>query len=411
LAVRQPPSQTRGLSRNVSKPTQRDAIDFAEFTGRTDAVNNVSIIPRVTGHIVRAPFQDGAEVHTGDVLFDIEERPYKAQFDQSLSQVSQVQKQRDFAKDTLERYKKLKESSPGAVSEYLFNQYEAAAEEAEARLEAQKKGRDIYQLNRDFTHVRAPIDGIVSRRYLTEGNIVNQDQTLLATIVSLDPIYVYFDVDDLTLLRIREAINAGTSDATGSGVGASVQMQLQDENGQPHTGALNYVNNQVNPATGTIVMRGIFDNPTPAEMAMRNVAMVVGSAAEGQLLGLPGLLPGKLPARGTRLLSPGMFVRVRMPISKHPGALLVLDRLIQSEQKSKFVWVLDKDNKAKKAPVTTGALQEDGLRRVVGISKDDRIIVQGLPQVREGMEIKPREVPMPTLPSAPEPQPSPAERP
>ena len=190
---------------------------------------------------------------------------------------------------------------------------------------------EVYKLNHEFTKVVSPISGMISRYYLTQGNLVNQDQTLLTTVVSLDPIYAYFDMDEPTLLRIRKAINEGKMKRRrANGLRVPVFMGLQGEAGFPHEGSVNFVNNQLNPTTGSILVRGVFPNPKPPE--------------------------------GTRLLSPGMFVRIRLPIGEPHPAVLVVDKAIGSDQGIKFVYVIDKDSKAQYRRVTTGSLQEDGLR-------------------------------------------------
>jgi len=193
----------------AANPVEREVTDFADFTGRTDAVHSVNIVPRVTGYLMRMPFREGSEVKAGDLLFDIDPRPYQAQLDQAQSQVTLYDAQLALAKSTLARYQELDKSTPGAVSKQELDQYRAAVVEAEARVSAAKKSLEVYQLNLEFTKVKSPIDGQVSRYYLTLGNLVNQDQTLLTTVVSLDPMYAYFDMDERTLIQIRKAIAAG----------------------------------------------------------------------------------------------------------------------------------------------------------------------------------------------------------
>ncbi len=178
----------------------------------------------------------------------------------------------------------------------------------------------------------SPIDGQVSRYYLTLGNLVTQDQTLLTTVVSLDPIYAYVDVDEPTVLRVRRAINEGTIKPYSSGH-IPILMGLPGEKGFPRQGNIDFANNQVNPTTGSILVRGVFDNPLP---------------------------PG-----GRRLLMPGMFVRIRLPIGQPHPALLVIDRAILSDQDLKFVYVVDdQSKKVQSRRIATGSLESDGLRVV-----------------------------------------------
>lgn len=353
----------------VSKPVQREVTSYVEFTGRTDAVEAVDVRPRVTGYLVRLPFKEGSEVKKGDILFEIDPRPYQAQLDQAVSQVALYKAQLKLAQTTYARDRAINVKVPGSVSQQELDQYRAAVDEAEARVKAAEASTEVYKLNIQFTKVTSPIDGQISRYYLTVGNLVNQDQTLLTTIVSLDPMYVYFDMDEPTLLRVRKARSTGAIKPAPGGQ-FPVLMGLQDEEGFPHHGTVNFVNNQVNPATGSIAVRGVFPNPKPEE--------------------------------GPRLLSPGMFVRVRLPIGRPHPALLVIDRAIGFDQGLKFVYVVDDRNKVQYRRVTTGALQEDGLRVVTqGLNPDDRVLIGGLPQVRPHMAIQPEPTAMPTMGQAP----------
>ncbi len=400
----------------VSHPMERVVTDYVDFTGRTDAVQSVNMIARVTGYLEQMPFKEGSEVKAGDLLFEIDPRPYEAQFEQAKSQVHLDQAQLDLAKTTLKRYQALSKTTPGAVSEQALDQYKAAVDEAEARVVAQEKSLDIYKLNKEFTRVTSPIDGQVSRYYLTLGNLVNQDQTLLTTIVSLDPMYVYFDMDESTLLQIRTAIQKGTIKPATAG-DLHVLLGLQNEEGFPHEATINFVNNQVNSTTGSITMRGVFPNPpllpeaadagaagakasSTAKAATPPVAKVRGAA------GRKASAVGKAPAPGAasaerfvpRLFSPGMFVRVRLPIGQPYKALLIIDRAIQSDQGLKYIYVLDAQNKVQTRSIQTRALQEDGLRVVEGeIKADDWVVVGAIQQVRAQMEVKPDPRPMPSL--------------
>jgi multidrug efflux system membrane fusion protein len=349
----------------VSAPVQREVTDYVDFTGRTDAVEAVDIRPRVTGYLTKMPFKEGAEVKTGDLLFEIDPRPYQAQLDQAEGQVKLNEASLKLMRVTYQRDRSVFTSVPGGVSQQQLDQDLAAVDEAAARLKAAQSSTEVYKLNLEFTKVTSPIDGMVSRYYYTRGNLVNQDQTLLTTIVSLDPMYVYFDMDEPTLLRVRRAINEGRIKLPQDGT-MPVYMGLQGEDGFPHRGTINFANNQVNPATGSIAVRGVFPNPKPTS--------------------------------GERLLSPGMFVRVRLPIGQPHQALLVIDRAIGSDQGLKFVYVLDADNKVQYRRVTVGALQADGLRVIAqGLKADDRVLVGGLQQVRPNMQIQPEPKAMPTL--------------
>jgi multidrug efflux system membrane fusion protein len=382
----------------IAHPVEDDVTEFVDFTGRADAVQSVNIVARVTGYLKQMPFKEGAFVKQGDLLFEIDPRPYQAQLDQAESQVTLAQAQLKLAESTLARYKTLKKETPGAVSDQAIDQYEASVAEAKARVAANKKSMEVYQLNKEFTRVVSPIDGQVGRYLLTNGNLVNQDSTLLTTVVSLDPMYAYFEIDERTLIRIRKAINDGTIKPYGglhsspeqamkqflasqgivlpgsaaSGAPAAVAamgvaslelvavpvfMALQGEDRYEHEGMVNFSNNQINPATGSITVRGVFANPQPKN--------------------------------GVRLLSPGMYVRIRLPIGKPQKALLVIDRVIQSDQGQKYVYVVDDKGIAQRRTITTGALQENGLRVVTkGLAKDDWVITGTLQQVQPGMQVQ-----------------------
>jgi multidrug efflux system membrane fusion protein len=292
----------------VSRPVQRDVTDYVDFTGQTKAVYSVDIRPRVTGYLVSMEFQEGAEVKQGDLLFIVDPRPYKAQLDQAQGQVNLYQAQLRLARTTLARDRATNAQVPGSISPQQFDQEQAVVDEAKARVEAFEKSMEIYRLSHEFTRVVSPIDGQISRYYLTRGNLVNQDQTLLTTVVSVDPMHVYFEMDEPTLLRTRRAVNEGKIKPPTDRMKIPVFMGLQGEEGFPNEGTINFVNNQVNPTTGSILVRGVFPNPQPKQ--------------------------------GHRLLSPGMFARIRMPIGQPHPALLVIDRAVASDQGLKYVYVL-----------------------------------------------------------------------
>jgi multidrug efflux system membrane fusion protein len=377
----------------ISHPVERSVTDFIDFTGRTDAVQAVDIRARVTGYLVRYYFKEGAEVRSddrlrgavrllgpltaacgqqpllaaatlfpgqgqdGDLLFEIDPRPYQAQLDQAESQVTLNEASLRLAKTTLERDQAIAAGTPGAISRQQIDQDQAAVEEAMARVRAYQASTEVYKLNLSFTKVRAPINGQIGRSYYPAGNLIIQDQTLLTSVVSLDPMYVYFDMDEPTLLRIRRANAEGQ---------LRVLMALQGDPGYPHRGTIDFINNQVNPTTGSISVRGVFPNPKTES--------------------------------GQRLLSPGMFARIRLLLGEPHPAKLVIDRAIGSDQGLKFVYVVDAEGKVQQRRVTPGALQSDGLRVITeGLNPDDWVVVGGLPQLRPRMDVHNEQVAMPTL--------------
>ena len=241
------------------------------------------------------PFKEGAEVKTGDLLFEIDPRPYQAQLDQAQGQVNLYQAQLKLAKTIYARDRAINARVPGAVSKQQLDQDRASVEEADARVKAFEKNMEVYKLNLDFTKVTSPIDGQVSRYYLTLGNLVNQDQTLLTTVVSLDPMYAYFDVDEPTLLADPEGDQRGEDQAAAGPARTSrsswaCRARTASRTRGPSTSS---TTRSTRPP-GSISVRGVFPNPKP---------------------------PG-----GVRLLSPGMFVRIRLPIGQPHPALLVIDR-------------------------------------------------------------------------------------
>lgn len=379
---RKPPeTSTEEVAIPVAKPVQRPVTEFVNFTGRTESVQAVDIRARVTGYLTESSFKEGAEIQKGDTLFVIDPRPYQAQYDQALGQVNLYQAQLKLAKTTLARDQAIARSGgAGAISQQQLDQDRAAVDEAEARVEAYQASMKIYKLNLDFTRVVAPISGQVSRRYLSIGNLVNQDQTLLTTIVTLDPMNVYFDMEEPVLIRIREAINAKRLKLPEDGE-MKVLVGLPGEKNFRNEGLINFINNQVSPTTGSVSVRGQIKNPKP----------------EG----------------GTRLLSPGMFMRIRLPIGEPQPSLLVIDRAISSDQGIKFVYVVDSKNTVQYRRVSVGDLQEDGLRVIKplkrdkdgkileGLEPDELVVVGALQQVRPRMTIRPEPRDMPTTEAVP----------
>ncbi len=384
----------------VSKPVQRPVTDTVDFTGRTNAIGAVNVVARVTGYIIQAPFTEGSEVQKDDLLFEIDPRPYEAQLHQAEAQVTLNQAQLTLAEANYARDLALLKKN--SISQLEVDQDKAALDEAKARLNATKSSLEVYNLNLEFTKVKSPINGEVSRYFLTKGNLVNQDQTLLTTVVSMDPMYAYFDVDEPTFLKIKEAVIAGKMQPLQEGK-TEVYLGLQSEIGYPHKGVINFINNQVNPATGSISMRGIFPNPMVKTLTLQAASMVGlldSSPGLGPLLIGPSMTPGVIQVKGdARLLTPGMFVRIQLPIGQPYSALLVIDRAVSSEQTNKYVYVVDADKTVKTRPVTLGPLQQDGLRVIAsGLEPDDLVVVGGIQQLQPGMKIEKTElVPMESL--------------
>lgn len=361
----------------VSKPVQRSVTEYVEYTGRTDAVDTIGIKARATGFLipVEKPFVEGSEVKKGELLFEIDPRPYQVQLDQAESQARVAEVQATLARSN---YSRLEKAGP-AVSPLELSQAKATLDAAEAQAKAAKSAAEVYRLNLGYTKVTSPIDGQISRSYYAVGNLVSQDQTLLTTVVSVDPMDAYFDMDERTLNRIRAAINSGRLTPMTGSFGSSelpVFMGIEGEDGFPHKGVINFINNVVNPGTGTIAVRGRFANPKPPN--------------------------------GQRLLSPGMFVRIRFPLGQPRPALLVVDRAIGSDQGLKYVYVIDAEKKVRYRRVKTGVLEDDGLRVIEDGLKPDEIVAVGAIQQlqsRVGSVVDTEVIAMPT-PGAPPPEPA-----
>ena len=356
----------------VSRPVRREVTDYVEYTGRTAAVQAEEIKARVTGFLVDMPFQEGAEIKKDDVLFKIDPRPYKAQYDQAEAQAGLYQSQLKLAKANYDRDRELFKRTKGAgVSQQALDSDVAQQEQAEAALKAAQASLEVYKLNLDFTTVKSPIDGQVGRFNQPIGNLIMQDSTLLTTVQSVDPMYVYFDMDMPSYRKFQGGMSQNPA------AKIAVSMALQGEEGYPRAGTVDFFNNLVNPATDTLLIRSVFANPKKAS---------------------------------GRELKPGMFVRVKLPISQPHQALLVIDQAITSIQGRKNLYVLDDKDTVQELPVTIGQLQSDGLRVVQGKGLDDktRVVVSKLLQVRAKTQIQPVLQPMPTYSGA---EPAPAAQP
>jgi RND family efflux transporter MFP subunit len=339
----------------VAKPAAHVILDYVEFPGQTAAVGEVEVRARVSGYIVKIHFEDGEEVKQGDVLFEIDPRPYQLALNRAKGELSRLRALSEKAKANLGRAERLRPS--GAVSEDDYEQDVANLKVYQASFEAADAAVAEAELNLEFTRVVSPIDGRVSRRLVTEGNLVqagSNDSTLLTTVVTIDPVYVYFNIEEPTLLRFEHlGWQAGDKMLLDriKELKIPVEIGLADEQGFPHVGQLDFVDNKVNPDTGTISARGRFEKATR--------------------------------------LTPGMFVRVRVPIGPAHQALLVSERAIGTDQGQKYLLTVDAKKCVQYRPVELGSLR-DGLRVVEsGLKADDWVIVQGLQRARPGLEVRP----------------------
>jgi RND family efflux transporter MFP subunit len=342
----------------VSQPVMKTITDFKPFTGRTQAPDSVEIRAQVTGYLDSVNFRPGDLVKKDDVLFIIDPRPYKATLDKVLGEKKRAESSLDRWDAEYERAKGLVGTK--AMSRQEFERIQGERGEAEGSLMMARAQLVQAKLDLSWTTVKAPITGIVSRNLISVGNLVTAKVTELTTIVSEDPMYAYFNVDERTLLNMREIMRKKKM-KTYLEAKYPVYLGLANEKGYPHAGTIDFANNQVDAGTGTISVRGSFPNK------------------DG-------------------VLTPGLFARISLPMGEQPDALLVTDRALGTDQGQKFVYVVDKDNVVQLRPVTVGALH-GGLRIIEqGIKKGDWIIVNGLQRVRPGVTVKPKKVEMPVPP-------------
>jgi RND family efflux transporter MFP subunit len=358
-AVPSPPPTTV----SVCYPLEKEITYHSDFTGRTAAVDAVDVRAHVWGYLDKVNFTEGDLVKKDDILFEIDPRTYQAQLDQAKADLDSkeaivVKTQAIYSRtaNLLKARAASEEDLDNAKGDWLV---------AKANVVLAKANLRTAELNLGFTKVKAQISGRIAKYNVTVGNIVQSgDQgggTLLTTIVSVDPIYVNFDVDERTVLNAERLAREGKATSTRNSV-VPVHMGLGNESDFSHQGVINYAGNQINPTTGTLPVRGVFPNK------------------DG-------------------MLTPGLFVRVRVPVGKPHKAMLVTDRAIDSDQGQKIVYTVNEKNEVVVQPVELGPL-EGGLRVIeTGLKPGDRVIVNGLQQVRPGAIVDPKLVDMPVNPA------------
>jgi RND family efflux transporter MFP subunit len=350
----------------VSKPVSKDVTDYEEFPGRTEAVVSVDIRARVNGYLDKVNFKEGADVNQGDVLFEIDPRPYKAALDQAIGNLTSMEARLKRLDSELIRAQRLVGTT--AMSREDYDKVAGDRGEASASLQALRAAVERAKLDLDFTKVLAPTNGRISRRYIDPGNLVKTDDTLLTTLCSLDPIYAYFDLDERTTLRVQRLFREHQIDWT-KNTSLPVFLGLADEEGFPHKGTINFADNRLDPDTGTWRLRGIFANVQ-------------------------------------YILSPGLFVRIRLPVGDPYKAILISEQALGTDQGQKYVYVVERkpkqdssgdDNVVAYRRVKVGRVHE-GMRVITdGLTKDDTIIVSGLQRARPGATVVPKLVEMPTV--------------
>jgi RND family efflux transporter MFP subunit len=340
--------------------------DYEDFPGRLVAKKAVEIRARVTGYLLDdVIYVEGTDVEKGQVLFVIDPRPYQAELERAQGNVIQARGRLKRLDDDYERARGLE--AKGNISKEELARVVGDRTEAQGALKVNEAALKLAELNVEFTNVKAPISGRISSRSIDPGNLVKADDTSLTSIVSLDPIRATFDLDERSLLRLQRLIRDKTIPWS-LDQAIPVYLGLSDEKGFPHRGAINFADNRVDADTGTWRLRGEFGNQDHA-------------------------------------LTPGLFVRIRLPMGAPYRALLVAEEALGTNQGQKFVFVVDDKGHVAQRDVTVGRLQK-GLRVIVkGLSADERIVVDGLQRVREGIEVKPEVVPMPRVESPEDEQP------
>ncbi|HET9523987.1 MAG TPA: efflux RND transporter periplasmic adaptor subunit [Terrimicrobiaceae bacterium] len=339
----------------VTEAVQKQVQDWDDYTGRLAPMGTVDVRPRVSGYITEVKFTDGDVVKKGQPLFLIDPRPYQAEYDRAKADVDKADAALTLAAADFERARQLRDKGVTAVGDFdqrsaTYKQATGAALSARAALEAAK-------LNLEFCTITAPIDGRVGLANVTVGNLVSPDgKDPLATIVSTNPIYAYADVDERSLLRyVRYYLGKDKGAHEVDEVKVPIQLALQDETGFPHTGYIDFIDNRVDPSTGTIRLRGVFD-------------------FENGLLG------------------PGLFVRVRIPSGGPYEAVLVPERSVASDQGQRYVVVLGKDNTAEIRPVGLGPLYEGMQVIKSGLKAGETVVVDGVLKVRPGQKVDPKPI-------------------
>jgi len=375
-----PPPPPPGVT--VSRPLQRDVIEWDQFSGYLSSPKTVTVNARVSGLIVQAPFQEGAIVHAGDLLFKIDPRPFQADLDNKEAAVAQARATTEKTKADFERSTILLKAEVVARADY--DSTKASYGEADASLKAAEAALEISRLNLEWTEVRAPITGRVSRMNVTVGNLVTggtgqATPTTLTTIVSIDPLYCYINVPQSVALRYQQlALQEKQSSVAGARV--ACYMQLENETNFPREGVIDFVDNQVDVSTGTVQIRCVFANPTS-------------------------------------ILTPGLFALTRIPASGRYQALLIPDAAVNSDQNERYLLIVGANDVVQQRPVKLGALFGN-LRSITdGLKPDERVIVNGMLSAMPGAKVNPHEVAISTesldalesIAAGPRPAPAPPE--
>lgn len=339
----------------VAKPVVKQIIEEDEFTGRFEAVAAVDVRARVGGYLASVHFTDGGMVKQGDLLFVIDQRPFRNALDQAEAGYAEAQTQLEFTRVDLDRVEQLARSGNAPVRQ--LDERRQQFEAAQAGVTGDRAARDQARLELEYTEIRAPISGRISRKLVTEGNLISTNETLLTTIVALDPIYFYFDVDERSFLAYARMGRDG-SRPSGRDNAFEVAVALADEEEPQHKGRMNFVDNRVDESTGTMRGRAVFDN-------------------------------------ADYFLTPGLFGRIVIPGSGFYRAVLIPDEAIGADLGRRFVYVVAEDGAVSQRVIQAGP-RHDGYRIVrEGLTGDETIIVNGIQRVRFAGRIAPEHVILP----------------
>ncbi|MEO7559158.1 MAG: efflux RND transporter periplasmic adaptor subunit [Nitrosospira sp.] len=345
-----PPSPEVSVAQVLSKSVQQ----WDEYTGRASAIDTIELRARVSGYVQRVAYKEGQEVKKGDLMFLIDQRPYRMALANAQAQLDRARVAKKLAGTRDQNARLLMEAE--AISREELDTRRTTLTQSTADIDAAKAIVDNAKLQLEFTEVRAPVAGKTSRALLTVGNLAVADQTILTTVVSQDPMYVYFDVDESSYLRYGEQAR----ESEGAPAGTSVRVGLANEEGYPHAGTIDFFDNQVNSAVGTIRVRAVLPN-------------------------------------ADRVFTPGLFVRVQFVSGRKENVLLIDDKAVMTDQDRKYVYVVDKDNKVHRKDIVPGRMAE-GLRVIQsGLAPEDRIVVAGQQKIHPGMPVKTNEIPMAAL--------------
>lgn len=349
---------------SVATVLVKEVRPWDEFTGHIEAVESVELRPRVSGYIERVNYEEGGEVEKGEVLFVIDQRTYRAELARARAELARAETQAELARSEVVRAEKL--SKARAISTEEFDQRTSALAQAEANVRAAKSAVDVAELDLEFTEVRAPISGRAGLAHVTPGNLVSTEPnaTILTTIVSLDPVYVYFEGDERSYLRYN-AMSRNGERASSRDVRNPVRVGLSSDIGYPYEGEMVFMDNRVNPDTGTIRARALLPNPE-------------------------------------RIFTPGLFARVQLAGSDTFRAMLIDNKAVLTDQDRKYVYIVGDDGSAQRRDVQLGRMI-DGLRVVeAGLEPNDRVIVHGVQKVfMPGMPVNAQVVAMGDPPPGP----------